>query len=113
MQPVGFSDGYAFVIEPDPKMKSEISLISWFYNTLMERTDIAIGHIRLDKLRAHHLEAFYKNPCRTRDESAWQLCGFRKISWHTQGAENDKGGIGERGQRFGTNSGGGDARCAH
>jgi integrase len=31
------------------------------YTTLMERIDIAIGHIRLDKLQAHHLEAFYKN----------------------------------------------------
>lgn len=31
------------------------------YNTLMERIEIALGNIRLEKLQAHHLEAFYKN----------------------------------------------------
>lgn len=31
------------------------------YEGLMDRIDKAIGHIRLDKLNAHHLELFYKN----------------------------------------------------
>ena len=31
------------------------------YEGLMGRIDKAIGHIRLDKLNAHHLELFYKN----------------------------------------------------
>lgn len=31
------------------------------YEGLMTRIDAAIGHIRLDKLNAHHLELFYKN----------------------------------------------------
>lgn len=31
------------------------------YMEMLERIDAAIGHIRLDKLQAHHLEAFYKN----------------------------------------------------
>lgn len=31
------------------------------YTYLMNRIDQAIGHIKLEKLQAHHLEAFYKN----------------------------------------------------
>ena len=31
------------------------------YKELLKRTNMAIGHIRLDKLQPHHLETFYRN----------------------------------------------------
>ena len=31
------------------------------YEDLLRRINAAIGHIRLDRLQPHHLEAFYKN----------------------------------------------------
>ena len=31
------------------------------YIALLERINVAVGHIKLQELRAHHLQEFYKN----------------------------------------------------